>query len=394
MISLGTLLVFSLLTYRHTNKTANYLLSSLIVLFCYYALVKVLSNTSGILDYPHLIRTYRPLFILGCIGIYFYCKALTTQGFRFTTRDSLHLFPFGIYTLAMLPFFFSNSTAKIESLSWQPFTLLWAIERSFWLIVFIFYLSASFKVIKHHQQQIKDTFSTVEKVRLNWLRNLLLMFGVIWVTALLRFLTTYGEVGYENKVAVPILLCVVIFLIAGYALRQPEIFSNRWDNSININKQIPEKVVSIGINHQDDLPRPNQSSKYECSNLNENDIEGYKENLNQYLEQKKPYINADLKLGDLADHLGMPSYQLSQVINIGYQQNFYDLINSLRIIDAKRMLTDSSNQHNKIIGIAYDVGFNSKSTFNAAFKKHTGMTPTQFKNSYMVNHNSGKKHNM
>ncbi len=75
----------------------------------------------------------------------------------------------------------------------------------------------------------------------------------------------------------------------------------------------------------------------------------------------------------------MPSYQLSQVINIGFQQNYYDLINSLRIAEAKRMISTPSTQNLKIIAIAYDVGFNSKSTFNAAFKKHAGMTPTQYK---------------
>ncbi len=389
MISLGTVLVFSLLTSRQNNKTANYLLSGLIVLFCYYAFVKVLSNTSGIIDYPHLIRTYRPLFILGCVGIYFYSKALTTQGFKFTAQESLHLIPFGIYTLIMLPFFFSDSTTKIESLSWQPFTIIWAIERIFWVVVFLFYFRASFRVIKHHQKRIKDRFSNLEKVKLNWLRNLLIMFMVVWFAALLRFLTAYGKVGYENKIIVPFLLCLIIFVIAGYALRQPDIFSDRWDNAINEKKQIPENVVPIGINPQKKSPKISHP-KYEYSNLDQQDIASHKENLNNYLEQEKPYKNSDLKLGDLADHLGMPSYQLSQVINIGYQQNFYDLINSLRIKDAKRMLTDSSTQNNKIIGIAFDVGFNSKSTFNSAFKKHTGMTPTQFKDSYMNGLNSEK----
>ncbi|MCP3667171.1 MAG: helix-turn-helix transcriptional regulator [Gammaproteobacteria bacterium] len=205
------------------------------------------------------------------------------------------------------------------------------------------------------------------------------MFGVIWLAALLRFLTAYGEVGYENKIAVPILMCLNILLIAIYALRQPEIFSNRWDNSIHMNYKIPDNVVSIGINYKEEKIRSKQSPKYEFSNLSEHDITIHKENLKRYLETEKPYINPDLKLGDLADHLGMPSYQLSQVINIGFQQNYYDLINSLRIAEAKRIISTPSTQNYKIIAIAYDVGFNSKSTFNAAFKKHAGMTPTQYK---------------
>ena len=135
-ITQGIILVFALLTSKHSYKTANYLLSVVIVLFSYYALVKILSNTNEILNYPHLIRTYRPIFILVCPVIYFYCKALTDPEFRFTYKDSLHLVPFGMYTLVMLPFFFSGPATKVASLSLQPFTLSWVIERSFFVIVF------------------------------------------------------------------------------------------------------------------------------------------------------------------------------------------------------------------------------------------------------------------
>jgi len=387
-ITLGTLLVFALLTSKHRYKTANYLLSGLIVLFSYYALVKILSNTNEILHYPHLIRTYRPIFILACAVIYFYCKALTTPGFRFTYIDSLHLVPFGMYTLIMLPFFFSNPATKVASLSLQPFTLSWMIERGFWVLVFFFYFGFSYMTIHHHQQRIKDIFSNLEKVKLDWLRNLLLAFGVIWVTALLRFLTAYGKVGYENKFIVPFLLCFTIFLIGWYALRQPEIFSDRWDKLVKENDQKSVTVVSNGKNRHQEPAGFKQPPKYEYSGLSERDIARHKDNLIKYLEQEKPYIDPDLQLQNLADYLGIPSYQLSQIINTELQQNFYELINSLRVAEAKHRLIDPAKQHITILAIAYDIGFNSKSTFNTAFKKYTKMTPSQFKKSQMANADS------
>ncbi|MCP4369006.1 MAG: AraC family transcriptional regulator [Deltaproteobacteria bacterium] len=382
-ITLGTLLVFALLTSKHRYKTANYLLSGLIVLFSYYAIVKILSNTNGILYYPHLIRTYRPIFILACAVIYFYCKALTTPGFRFTYIDSLHLVPFGMYTLIMLPFFFSDPATKVASLSLQPFTLSWMIERSFWVIVFFFYLGFSYRTIRQHQQRIKDIFSNLEKVKLHWLRNLLLAFGVIWVTALIRFLTAYGKVGYENKFLVPILLCLTIFLIGWYALRQPEIFSDRWDKLIRENDRKSVAVVSNGKNRHQEPAGFKQPPKYEYSSLSEQDIARHKDNLIKYLKQENPYTDPDLQLQNLADHMGIPSYQVSQIINTELQQNFYDLINSLRIAEAKNQLVNPDNQHLTILDIAYDVGFNSKSTFNTAFKKYTKMTPSQFRKSQL-----------
>jgi len=383
-ITQGAFLVFALLTSKHSNKTANYLLIGLIVLFAYYALVKILSNTNAILNYPHLIRTYRPIFILACPVIYFYCKALTIQGFRFTYIDSLHLVPFGMYTLSMLPFFFSDPATKVASLSLQPFTLSWVIERSFFVIVFFFYFGLSYRTIRHHQQHIKDIFSNLEKVKLNWLRNLLVAFGVIWVTALLRFLTAYGEVGYENKFLVPIFLCLIIFLIGWYALRQSEIFSDRRDKLIRENDRQSTSLDSLEKKGQDEPAGFKQPPKYEYSSLSKRDIARHKDNLINYLEQEKPYADPDLQLQNLADHLGIPSYQLSQIINTELQQNFYELINSLRIAEAKQKLIDPTNQHITILAIAYDVGFNSKSTFNTAFKKHAKMTPTQFKESQMT----------
>ncbi len=102
-------------------------------------------------------------------------------------------------------------------------------------------------------------------------------------------------------------------------------------------------------------------------------------NLINYLEQEKPYIDPDFKLQNLANHLDIPSYQVSQIINTELQQNFYDLINSMRIDDAKRQLTDPVQQQTRIITIAYEVGFSSKSTFNTAFKKYTNTTPSLFR---------------
>ncbi|MCP3900070.1 MAG: AraC family transcriptional regulator [Desulfobacteraceae bacterium] len=386
-ITQGVLLVIALLTSKHSYRTPNYLLSGLIILFSYYALVKILGNTNGILQYPHLIRTYRPIFILACPTIYFYCKALTTPDFKFGRIDCLHFFPFGIYTLIMLPFFFSDSAAKIASLSLQPFTTSWVIERCFFVIVFFFYFVLSYRTILHHQKQIKDVFSNLEKVKLDWLKNLLLAFGVIWVTALLRFLTAYGKVGYENKILVPVFLCLTIFVIGVYALRQPEIFSDRWDKLIKNNGQKPVSVASIGENYQEEPIGFKRIPKYEYSSLNEHDIEQYKDKLINYLDQEKPYTDPDLKLQNLADHIGIPSYQLSQIINTELKQNFYDLINSLRISEAKHKLMDPAHQHITILAIAYDVGFNSKSTFNTAFKKYTKMTPSQFKKSPMASTN-------
>jgi AraC-like DNA-binding protein len=177
-------------------------------------------------------------------------------------------------------------------------------------------------------------------------------------------------------------------LIGWYALRQPEIFGDRWDRLIREIDRRSEPVLATENNGPQEPIRSRQQSKYEYSSLSELDIARHKNNLINYLEQDKPYIDPDFKLQNLADHLDIPSYQVSQIINTELQQNFYDLINSWRIDDAKRRLIDPVQQQTRIINIAYDVGFSSKSTFNTAFKKYTHTTPSLFRKAHSAKTNS------
>ena len=394
IITQSTLLTAALLTSKRSDKTANYLLSGLIVLFSYYTLVKILCNTDKIFQYPYFIRTYLPVFVLACAFLLLYSKALLSPGFRFTRKECLHFVPFGIYTLFLLPFYLSDPAAKfayLSSLSSKSFTVPLVVELAFFNGVFFVYFRLSYRTIRQHQRRIKDVFSNLENVKCDWLRNLLSAFGLIWMAALLRMLTSFaGEVD-EIKFLTPLLLCATIYLIGWYALRQPELFTDlRHDLSPGSAGILPASFTfSPETTFAGKVPavQPAQSRqhpKYAYSSLTSQDIAGYKEQLLTYLEQEKPYTDNELKVQDLAGHLGIPSYQLSQIINTELQRNFYDLINSYRIEEAQRRLIDPTNQHFTILAIAYDVGFNSKSAFNSAFKKHANMTPSQYKKSSVV----------
>jgi AraC-like DNA-binding protein len=97
------------------------------------------------------------------------------------------------------------------------------------------------------------------------------------------------------------------------------------------------------------------------------------------MKEERPYIESNLTLQKLAKALAMPPHHLSQIINEQLNQNFFDFINYHRIEEAKRMLIDPARKHYSILAISEEVGFNSKSAFNAAFKKHTDMTPSEFR---------------
>lgn len=105
------------------------------------------------------------------------------------------------------------------------------------------------------------------------------------------------------------------------------------------------------------------------------------EKIQQFMKAEEPFLDASLTLQKLAKQLQIPSRELSELINQQIGKHFFDFVNEYRIEKAKKLLTDTSKKKLTVLEILYEVGFNSKSSFNTAFKKHVGLTPTQFRKS-------------
>ena len=97
------------------------------------------------------------------------------------------------------------------------------------------------------------------------------------------------------------------------------------------------------------------------------------------MEIRKPYLTPSLTIEDLSTALSIPSWQVSQVINRAFGQNFFSFVNSHRVEEAKHRLSDPASNRLTILQILLDAGFNSKSTFNEAFRRHAGTTPREFR---------------
>jgi AraC-like DNA-binding protein len=105
----------------------------------------------------------------------------------------------------------------------------------------------------------------------------------------------------------------------------------------------------------------------------------YAQRLKELMEHEKRYRQSGLTLKDLADALSISAHQLSQVLNQHLETNFYDFVNRYRVEEVKAELANPHKKHLTILALALDAGFDSKTTFNAVFKKHTGLTPSAYK---------------
>jgi AraC-like DNA-binding protein len=102
--------------------------------------------------------------------------------------------------------------------------------------------------------------------------------------------------------------------------------------------------------------------------------------LKRHLEETKPYLNETLTLTELAAQLGITRNQLSSLINSTTGENFYTFINKYRIEEVKRLIANPKNMNFTILSLAHEAGFSSKSAFQAVFKKFTGLTPSEYRN--------------
>jgi AraC-like DNA-binding protein len=122
-----------------------------------------------------------------------------------------------------------------------------------------------------------------------------------------------------------------------------------------------------------------ETTKYKNSNLNQKLIEQYKSDLISSMEIEKMYLNGKLSIVDVSEKLNIPRQYISEVLNEHMDISFQDFVNQYRVEEFILRLKNDQNDHFTLLGIATDVGFNSKSSFNATFKKYKGLTPTQFK---------------
>jgi len=286
----------------------------------------------------------------------FYSVYITDVAFQMMNYQQS--FPHLIGVTTGLPFHLSSAPEKLQFMqnmaeAGEPFALIcfeWAM-----ILQGNIYMILSLLLLRKHSKTIKNSFSSIDKINLSWLRNITIGTACIWLAVLiLNILPVIGHTLTENadKFIAPA-TSFFIYVMGYLSLRQREVLSGE-----------------VNLTH---VPKSQKSG------LSSEQAENYLHRLRQFMERKKIYAKNDLTLNELAEHLAIPAHHLSQIINDRLQQNFYDFVNNYRVEEAKKRLLDPAYQYLTILAIAYEVGFSSKSVFNAAFKKHANMTPSQFK---------------
>ena len=268
--------------------------------------------------------------------------------------------PAGVALLLVLPFFLLPARTRLaiyEGDGADPW--VGAIQLALvvlFLVVTLGYLAAAFRVLGRHVRRVRDLFSNIENRTLSWLRVLLLVMLAAWIWGAVKSALTAGFVHAD-------------WLDAAAAAVELS-----WTAAIGLFGLSQQPIFTV----QTETPRalPAAGGKYARSALAQVRQAEIAARLDQAMRSGDLHRDPLLSLSALAGRIGVSPNHLSQTLNEHLGQSFFDYVNRWRVEEAISRIQASDEA---ILAIAYDVGFNSRSTFNAAVSKHSGRPPSAFR---------------
>ena len=351
-----------LIAVKRPRMLANQILAAWLLIIG-IEMVIVLINETLVELYPIKIMpyTYGPLLLL-------YAKWMTSEQPRFNPRYLWHFSPFFIFLAASLVFLdqrvMSGTDGFLVIDKFVSFRIIYAVT---FFVSITAYSVATFVEINRHQRRLKQVVSySSGKITLQWLLGLSITFytGYIIMFIFGGVDILVGFMPFDPYEISFIGLTILTFLFGVFGFHQPAIF---------------EEVVRVPLQTKDAAPEnETEVKKYQRSGLKKEDVAQYIARIEEHMNSSKPFLNRELSIYDLSDQLGIPKHSLSEVINEHMGKNFYNLVNDYRIEEVKTRLEDPAYKNLTILAIAYDSGFNSKSSFNTIFKEKTGITPSEY----------------
>ena len=369
-----------ILATKRQNRTANRLLAAAIFAFT-LGLATSVYHAAGLLQvFPHFFGIGYPVLLLFGPLVYLYALAASDRARRMTRRDLLHFLPFLACVAAGLQVYLMSGAGKIaffEALQRGDVPLFIRIFDPLRLLSGISYAVVTIVFLLRHRNRVKDSYSNLERVNLQWLLYLGLSAGAIWAMAVVfQLLESTGILQFaRSDDVIDVAVAILVYSVGYFGLKQPEVF--RYEASDQV------RTTTAPAVHRSAIPDPPSSPlaepRYERSGLSDPEASALKDGLLAVMEKQRPWENSELTLADLAELVGATPHKVSEVLNSRLGQTFYDFVNGYRVREVQRRIERDKARAPTLLALALEAGFASKSTFNDAFKKHAGQTPSQYR---------------
>lgn len=358
-ISIALFLITILLT-KPTKHTPDYILSALL-----FFSAQTIFNTFWL--FTNLYLSFPDALVIGLNApiavapLYYLYTKYQTHPIRFSPLDLLHFVPYFILSFLYGNFYFLSFEEKLAIMKLNS-----TLEISRTIVTYVsgfFYFLWSLWILLRFRKNMKHLFSNTEKIRFNWLLFLIVGMLCVWLVVLI----------VRDDHITSISSTVFLILLGYFGITQVNVFSGENDYFLTAITQSYDTNALSKIENGE-----SENIKYKHSILSEEEATKIQEQLNQLIQTERPYLNPELTLSQLAQCLKVHPNKLSEVINTQEQKSFYDLINEQRVREFLLQIVKPENTRFTFTSLAYDCGFNSKASFNRNFKKHVGITPSEY----------------
>lgn len=363
-IFVSVLLTIFLFSLNSPNQRSNYLFATFLLLTIVDVSGYFYKSENGLITNLAMFRNL--VIFLQLPVLYLYVLSACYSDFILRTKHLLHAIPFALVNVIFLPrFYLQDDDAKIALLA--NFKGVFEVQVNHILLhlqVFIYLILIFLAIMKARNLYMENNAD--KKIQAyRWLFQLAIAISLFYTLALLKNIVKFSSYDHFSDLLRAALYVFQLFIICWYllkSLKNPELFRN-----------VDSKLKLVA-----NLVKEDQHKMIENLALQDAQID----QLNNYMLDKEPYLNPSISIQELSDKIAIPARELSVLINHKIGLHFFDYINSFRIKKATDLLQDPERKKYTVLEILYEVGFNSKSSFNTAFKKHIGITPSQYRKTH------------
>lgn len=352
--------LFVLILLKKNKKRPDFILLAWIGIIVLHIALFIVHYNGMVYRYPHLLGAGLALPVLHGMFLYFYTVSLIRESHIRLRSVLLHLVPFFLMVLLAVPFYLLTAEEKIEVFENQGRGYEWysQLQSIVFTVAGLTYSIASIWQIRKHRKLALNSFSNMDKKMLRWLELLAVGLAIIWLISAFP--------GEEITFA-----AVVLFVLSMgfFGINQYPVFYSVPQPGVK-----SESVASEA--HTEN--KTDEAVKYSKSRIEEDEAVIVMGKLEKVMSAHRPFTKADLTLIELAALTNVSHNHLSQVINTVTGKTFYHYVNTYRIEEFLRLAALPESRKFTYLGLAYQCGFTSKTTFNKYFKMHTGKTPSEY----------------
>jgi AraC-like DNA-binding protein len=341
--------------------------------------------------------------------LFLYTKYLINPRKQFSPPEALHFAPFLILVSIYFLVFKDRFILKAFAFSISISTLF--------LVTSVIYTALVFWYLRKFRKTIRPNIFSYDTTsnRLFWLNYISVIFLITYVIYFItKFYSAFSGGDSAGLETIPSIgLMIMTYSVSYFAIKQPNLFKdeteleedeglyrrkvsdaivnlkqeeqNPFAATIQEQQQPVSATVAENLKQQQEVPATDiPSAKQEPQELSPEKAKQLQK-LQQYMLASKPFLNPELTLQDLSVKLNIPKHQLTMLFNNYLGKNFFEYINEYRIQETKQRILEPAYEHLTLVAIAYECGFNSKSTFNTFFKHATGLTPTEWRKKNATN---------